>query len=315
MPSTVVVNGLGLTYKGTVGLSTATIPDVCKTPSPGGPVPIPYPNFADQSTLQNGTTTVTCQGQMIAIKGSEYSVSNGDEPGTAGGVTSSTFKKETAWITYSFDVFMDGANACRHTDKKFHNHKNTVDLAGNIDPTAPVPNNEKDIKCAIHQCDNASYDVSSYPADERCKILGTMKHTCVANHKKVKDKEPGIYSETFVDMTCDPPNVLESGGKGVHNFFQAANTIGDLATYTPGELRRPDLIYKDKNGNRVVADAKFPCPSNSTLAKKGKHKMTSPSSSASMLTGDQKDDYKLIQGNGKDPQEIQPDDCSASDCK
>ena len=49
MPSHIVVNGLGLTYKSTIGLSIATIPDVCKTPSPGGPIPLPYPNIASKA--------------------------------------------------------------------------------------------------------------------------------------------------------------------------------------------------------------------------------------------------------------------------
>ena len=185
MPSHILVNGLGLTYKGTVGLSTATLPDVCKTPSPGGPVPIPYPNFADQGSLDKGTKSVKAKGSMIAIKGSEYSMSFGDEPGTVGGVTSNTFKKETAWITYSFDVKMDGENACRHTDKKFHNHKNTVDLAGNLDPAVAV-NAEHDIKCAIQKCDQKNedgndYDVSTtaagapMPAGSRCSALGSKR--------------------------------------------------------------------------------------------------------------------------------------------
>jgi Toxin PAAR-like domain len=138
MPSDILVDGLGLTYKGTVGVSSATMPDVCKTPSPGGPVPIPYPNVASQSSLKNGTTTVKAHGQMIAVKGSQYGSSNGDEAGTAGGVKSSVNMKATDWITYSFDVKMDGQNACRHTDKKFHNNQNTVDLAGNIDPVKPA---------------------------------------------------------------------------------------------------------------------------------------------------------------------------------
>ena len=137
MPSNILVDKLGLTYKGSLGISTATIPDVCKTPSPGGPVPVPYPNVARQSSLQNGTTTVKAYGQMIAVKGSQYGSSNGDEAGTAGGVKSSVNMKATDWITYSFDVKMDGKNACRHTDKKFHNNKNTVDLAGNMDPDNP----------------------------------------------------------------------------------------------------------------------------------------------------------------------------------
>lgn len=137
MPTTILVDGLGLTYKGTVGISTATIPDVCKTPSPGGPIPVPYPNIARQSSLQSGTTTVKANGQMIAVKGSQYGSSNGDEAGTAGGVKSGVNMKATDWITYSFDVKMDGQNACRHTDKKFHNNQNTVDLAGNLDPNNP----------------------------------------------------------------------------------------------------------------------------------------------------------------------------------
>jgi len=137
MPSHILVNGLGLTYKGTIGISMATIPDVCKTPSPAGPVPIPYPNIATQSSLKGGTTTVKAKGKMIAVKGSQYSRSNGDEAGTAGGVKSSVNMKATDWITYSFDVKIDGKNACRHTDKKFHNNKNTVDLAGQMDPIPP----------------------------------------------------------------------------------------------------------------------------------------------------------------------------------
>lgn len=136
MPSHIRVNGLGLTYKGTIGTSTATLPDVCKTPSPGGPVPLPYPNIANQSSLRNGTTTVKAKGKMIAIKRSQYGRSNGDEPGTVGGVKSNVNMQATDWITYSFDVKMDGQNACRHTDKKFHNNRNTVDLAGNGDPVA-----------------------------------------------------------------------------------------------------------------------------------------------------------------------------------
>ena len=137
MPTNIIVNGLGLTYKGSSGISFATLPNVCKTPSPSGPVPVPYPNIADQSSLQKGSTSVKAHGKMIAVKGSQYGRSNGDEAGTAGGVKSGVNMKATDWITYSFDVKIDGKNACRHTDKKFHNNQNTVDLAGNLDPNNP----------------------------------------------------------------------------------------------------------------------------------------------------------------------------------
>jgi uncharacterized Zn-binding protein involved in type VI secretion len=111
-------------------ISQATLPDVCKTPTPGGPVPMPYPNIAQSSMLSNGTTTIKADGMMAAIKGSEFSISNGDQPGTVGGVKSNVFMKEATWLTYSFDVKLDGKNACRLTDKMFHNHENTVDAQG-----------------------------------------------------------------------------------------------------------------------------------------------------------------------------------------
>jgi uncharacterized Zn-binding protein involved in type VI secretion len=130
MPVTVKVNGVAnsLVHKGSNGISMATIPDVCKTPSPAGPVPIPYPNISQSAMLDKGTTTVKADGMMIAIKGSEFSMSNGDNAGVAGGVKSSTFMKESTWILYSFDVKMDGEGACRLSDKKFQNHENTVAL-------------------------------------------------------------------------------------------------------------------------------------------------------------------------------------------
>lgn len=137
MPVSIKVNGMfnSLVHQGSNGISVATIPDVCKTPSPGGPVPVPYPNISMASNLAKGSTTVKADGgMMIATKGSEFSLSNGDNAGVAGGVVSSTFMKESTWLLYSFDVKIDGANACRLMDKKFHNHQNTVNLGGVLQP-------------------------------------------------------------------------------------------------------------------------------------------------------------------------------------
>jgi len=149
MPVTIKVNGVSnsLVHKGSNGISTATLPDVCKTPSPGGPIPVPYPNISMSSDLANGTKSVKADGgNMIAIKGSEFSRSTGDEPGTAGGVKSSTFIKESTWILYSFDVRIEGQGACRLTDKKFQNHQNTVDMGGVLQ--MPVFKPPSDPECA-----------------------------------------------------------------------------------------------------------------------------------------------------------------------
>jgi hypothetical protein len=148
MSVTININDLTLCHKGSNGISTATIPDVCKTPSPGGPVPLPYPNISMSSDLENGTATVKADGgNMIAIKGSDFSRSTGDEPGTVGGVKSNVNMKESKWILYSFDVKIEGANACRLTDKKTQNSENTVDAMGLVQVVIPPAPYNSGIDC------------------------------------------------------------------------------------------------------------------------------------------------------------------------
>jgi uncharacterized Zn-binding protein involved in type VI secretion len=91
------------------------------------------------SDLKKGSKTVKFDGgKSAAIKGSEFSRCSGDEPGTAGGIKSSTNMKEATWILYSFDVKIEGKNACRLSDKMMMNHGNTACLAGHLaDPVKP----------------------------------------------------------------------------------------------------------------------------------------------------------------------------------
>ena len=149
---TVKVNSTeyGLVHKGSLHLAKNTAPDVCKTPSPGGPIPVPYPVIVSMaSDLANGSTTVKADGgNMIAVKGCEYSMCTGDEPGSVGGVVSNTFKKEAKFILFSFDVKIDGKNACRLGDKMTMNHQNTVCMMGTT-PTSVSP-----AKCELNiDCD------------------------------------------------------------------------------------------------------------------------------------------------------------------
>lgn len=135
MPVTININNLSLAHRGSEGFSKATLPDVCKTP-PG--VPVPYPNITYSKDVAEGTTTVLADGgNMIAVKGSMFTPSQGDEPGTMGGVKSGVNMKESTWITYSMDVKFEGRNACRLTDKKWHNRMNTVNMAGHQQKPLP----------------------------------------------------------------------------------------------------------------------------------------------------------------------------------
>ncbi|CAN5718412.1 hypothetical protein BH11PSE13_BH11PSE13_11370 [soil metagenome] len=250
MPITVKVNGVAnsLVHKGSNGISTATIPDVCKTPSPGGPVPIPYPNISQSITLDKGTTTVKADGgMMIATKGSEFSLSNGDNAGVAGGVKSSTFMKESTWILYSFDVKMDGSNACRLSDKKFQNHENTVDLGGTLQvPVLPDGPPEIKIACAIYCCDKKEYSQKLRKNKSRdCARLGSKKHGCV-NQALKKNADPAI---TPSPRFKKPPAKLQVPAADLKKF--------EIKTAVP------DVMFK-KDGKYYLVDAKFPCSKETT---------------------------------------------------
>lgn len=125
MAQSVFANCRGVAHGDSNGMSIA-FPDVCLTPSPAGPMPIPYPNIAKSSDVSGGPTSVKVDGAMPATKDAQYSKSTGDEAGSAGGVASGRMKGPAEFMLYSFDVKFDGQNVCRLGDMLFHNGKNTV---------------------------------------------------------------------------------------------------------------------------------------------------------------------------------------------
>lgn len=121
MSATINVNKRTVVHKSSNGISTA-FPDVCKTPTPGGPVPIPYPNIAQSADTAKGSKTVKMDGNPIMLKGSNFSTSTGDEAGTAGGgVASSKTKGKAEFVNYSFDVKVEGKNVPRLGDMMVQN--------------------------------------------------------------------------------------------------------------------------------------------------------------------------------------------------
>jgi hypothetical protein len=249
---TVKVNGTshGLVHKGSMHFAKSTAPDVCKTPSPGGPIPIPYPIIISMaSDLANGTTTVKADGgQMIGIKGCEYSMCTGDEPGTAGGVVSNTFKKEAKFILFSFDVKMDGNNACRQGDKMTMNHQNTVCMGGTT-PTEVSPGDVKALLDKIAEdCNRAENTKAGHcpqppgtaPTGEQCKTLGTKKHKCCEKKLKARAAEtpppsPPIHSEVPFSSPGNQANAAtealarSAAGQAYQGFIAAAAPGGGAA--------------------------------------------------------------------------------------
>ena len=125
MPVTTFANCRGIAHQGSSGMSMI-FPDVCKTPTPAGPVPIPYPNIGKSADTSSGPTTVTTDGQMPMTQDAKYMMSTGDEAGSALGVVSNKIKGVCEFMMYSFDVKFEGNNVCRMGDPLFHNKKNIV---------------------------------------------------------------------------------------------------------------------------------------------------------------------------------------------
>jgi hypothetical protein len=118
---------MGMPICPTQGIAFA-FPDVCRTPTPGGPVPIPYPNIADLG----GATAVADQlllgsGLKALLMGSAITPSSGDEAGTAGGgQTSGSIMGECKVTAASTTVLYGGKGVARFGDPTSHNNQNAV---------------------------------------------------------------------------------------------------------------------------------------------------------------------------------------------
>jgi uncharacterized protein DUF4150 len=142
MSVTVGVNNLSVVHSGSSG-TTIAFPDVCKTPSPAGPIPIPYPNIAQSSDSADTAKSVKADGNAICLKDSNFKTSTGDEAGSAGGgVASSKIKGKAEFVNYSFDVKAEGKNVPRALDLMLHNQKNTPPFPLLQQPIIAVPSDE-----------------------------------------------------------------------------------------------------------------------------------------------------------------------------
>ena len=131
MPATVNVNFRTVVHAASDGVATA-FPDVCKTPSPAGPVPLPYPNVAMSADTAQGSQDVKMDGNPIMLQGSSFKMSTGDEAGSAGGVVSGQIKAKAEFINFSFDVMVEGKSVPRLGDMMVQNK-------GGAPNTAPMP--------------------------------------------------------------------------------------------------------------------------------------------------------------------------------
>jgi hypothetical protein len=99
-------------------------PDVCLTPTPAGPVPIPYPNMA------LGPVSVPSQAKVFYFFTPAHNlltvtpISLGDNPGVATGVASGTVMGPKRHVVPCVTVLVGGMCATRLTSVAIQNNTN-----------------------------------------------------------------------------------------------------------------------------------------------------------------------------------------------
>lgn len=107
-------------------------PDVCKTPAPPAPspVPVPYPNSGQCAQALNFSTKVKLVQMNALTQKSEIPMSQGDEAGVAGGVTSGQNMGPISYKNSSTKVKFEGIGAVCQTSMTAHNGKSANMPAG-----------------------------------------------------------------------------------------------------------------------------------------------------------------------------------------
>jgi len=245
--TTTFANKKTIVHKGDGLQFVAMAPDVCKTPSPGGPVPIPYPNIATSGDLADGSQSVKVEGNSAALASSNLSTSTGDEAGSAGGgVSSNKIKGKVTWILYSTDVKIEGKGVVRFMDDNLHNGNmaNTKgkDLGG--------PGNGKEPPRPT--CDNCGGDSDdAYHAKLRKDLIDPKDDSAEkvrGPHGRVRSKvtnscsknsASGVAQDQRLESTLSPNNFAKNAKN-----FKFGTPIG--AAKQPGERNPPGNCAEQK---------------------------------------------------------------------
>ncbi|RLB64650.1 MAG: type VI secretion protein [Deltaproteobacteria bacterium] len=99
--------------------------DVCKTPSPAGPVPLPYPNLAMCASASGAVSKVKISKKETLVQGSKVPTSNGDNAGVAGGIKSNVFMQAVEPKVFSGKVYAKGKKVTFAFATSAHNGSNS----------------------------------------------------------------------------------------------------------------------------------------------------------------------------------------------
>ena len=280
MGQNVDANGRSILHKGHGMTHTAAPPDVCKTPSPGGPVPIPYVNVAMDSNITDGAETVTIGGNPVANLGAKISTSTGDEPGSAGGgILSSKIKGTVTWKMGSLDVKAEGKSVVRFLDQDFHNGNSFNTAFISPGRTGVAYGDDFDEPCPICRKTADQHDPILETANSARICTNIIRGLIRAFNQAALNREEGrVAKPRFTGrgkkkfagwkgymvgvMVCKHPNgstprifAAMSGYEGVPDFEAIALQDGPVHEVVPtdGPVGRDDMV--NANRSRGVARA------------------------------------------------------------
>ena len=106
------------------GGQNLAFPDVCLTPSPVGPVPLPYPNIAMGPMGVGAAYNVLLGAAPAHNMNTSIPLSNGDNAGVASGVASGMVMGPSRSVTAAITVLIGGSPATRLSSMTIQNSTN-----------------------------------------------------------------------------------------------------------------------------------------------------------------------------------------------
>src|SRR5262245_15222566 len=234
---------------GSRGMAKNTIPNVCKMPGPPAPfVPSPLPNIGKSELSPKGySTTVTIEGQAVAIRGATFE-SMGDmaSKGTGGGLISANTHGPTKFITPgSMNVKIEGKAV----------HQLGEPMLNNCGPSGSPPNTG----ATMSGEDQEDEQVDPPEGDELiCGEMGTYGDQKKRTGKGKYHRDHIPSKAALKERAREIKKKLTGSGK---LSTAQEKAIEDLATSVviPAEAhRKVSPTYGGRNKDKIATDAKNP---------------------------------------------------------
>lgn len=248
--------------KGSNGIATATLPNICKMPGPPAPfVPTPLPNIGKSSDSPKGySKKVKIEGNTVAIKGASFnSVGDMASKGTGGGLISSNTHGPCKFISPgSLDVKIEGKNVHLLTDMVTNNGgpsgtpPNSATMMGAIQACGTVvyvPQGE----CPI--CEETHEDFKESPAT-KASAEGLIRAYENEERELERDKRGGSKMIGVVHCKCGGHQYANLSGGARITFYRAAqgmHTIGNVNE----KRKNKDQMVLNSMRQRFTRNKKF----------------------------------------------------------